>query len=181
LFVIMTAGCPKIKRLLQKLYGGAKAAMKPSTMTTEQMRSITRLHAEIEQAGELEPLLETLVDEPVFEFHPPGGQLIGGDALRRYYVAFLRDFMPRVAETVLLGEWASPDACVHEYQLRLRIDGNLENHQVVGVIYGSGDRIGGERLYGSAKLSDLMLGESRSELVSIEGRSPWMKDVLVFE
>ncbi|MBW2426753.1 MAG: nuclear transport factor 2 family protein [Deltaproteobacteria bacterium] len=155
--------------------------MKPSSMTTEQMRAIARLHAEVEQRGDLEPLLETLVDEPIFEFHPPGGQLIGGETLRRFYTAFLRDFMPLVAETVLLGEWADGDGCVHEYQIRLRIDGRLENHQLTGTIYGSGDRIGGERLYGSPKLLDLMLGDFKRELQPIEGRSQWMKDVYVFE
>lgn len=142
-------------------------------MTTEEMRAITRLHAELEQAGEYDPLIETLVDEPIFEFHPPGGQLIGGQTLRDYYVAFLRDFMPLVEETILIGEWAGPDACVHEYQLRLRIDGKLENHQLMGSIYGSGDRIGGERLYGSAGLMDRMLGDFKSQLVPIEGRTPW--------
>jgi hypothetical protein len=147
--------------------------MKPSTMTTEEMRSITRLHAELEQAGEYDPLIETLVDEPIFEFHPPGGQLTGGQMLRDYYVAFLRDFMPLCEETILIGEWASPQACVHEYQLRLRIDGKLENHQLMGSIYGSGDRIGGERLYGSAGLMDLMLGDFKSKLVPIEGPTQW--------
>jgi len=147
--------------------------MKPSSMTTDEMRAITRLHAELEQAWDYDPLLETLVDEPIFEFHPPGAQLIGGDTLRRYYTAFLRDFMPLVEETILIGEWATPEACVHEYQLRLRIDGKLENHQLMGSIYGSGDRIGGERLYGSAGLMDLMLGDFKAELVPIEGRTQW--------
>jgi hypothetical protein len=147
--------------------------MKPSTMTTDEMRAITRLHAELELNGDYEPLLETLVDEPIFEFHPPGAQLIGGDTLRRYYTAFLRDFMPLVEETVMIGEWADPTACVHEYQLRLRIDGKLENHHLMGTIYGSGDRIGGERLFGGPRLMDLMLGDFKSELVPIVGRTQW--------
>ena len=148
-------------------------SMKPSTMNAEQMAAITRLHAELEQAGDYAPLLATLVDEPIFEFHPPGGQLIGGDTLRRYYVDFLANFMPLVEETLLIGEWATSDACVHEYQLRLRIDGVLENHQLMGAIYGSGDKIGGERLYGSARLTDLMLGKFKDELVSIDGPTQW--------
>ncbi len=148
-------------------------SMKPSTMNAEQMSAITRLHAELEQAGDYEPLLATLVDEPIFEFHPPGGQLIGGDTLRRYYVDFLANFMPLVEETILINEWSNSDACVHEYQLRLRIDGVLENHQLMGSIYGSGDKIGGERLYGSARLADLMLGKFKDELVPIEGPTQW--------
>ena len=80
--------------------------MKPSSMTSEQMAAITRLHAELEQQGDYDPLLATLVDEPIFEFHPPGGQLIGGETLRRYYVRFLAEFMPLVEETILIGEWS---------------------------------------------------------------------------
>ena len=147
--------------------------MKPGTMTPEQMAAITRLHAELELAGDYDPLLATLVDEPIFEFHPPGKQLRGGETLRRYYTRFLAEFMPLVEETILIGEWANESACVHEYQLRLRIDGKLENHQLMGSIYGSGDKIGGERLYGSARLMDLMLGDFAGELVPIEGPTQW--------
>ena len=147
--------------------------MEPSRMNAEQMAAITRLHAELEIAGDYEPLLATLVDEPIFEFHPPGGQLRGGETLRRYYTRFLAEFMPLVEETILIGEWSSEIACIHEYQLRLRIDGRLENHQLMGSIYGSGDKIGGERLYGSSRLMDLMLGDFAKELVAIEGRTPW--------
>lgn len=147
--------------------------MQPSTMTTDEMQSLARRHAALEQERDLEPLLETLVADPVFEFHPPGGRLSGGDTLRRYYVAFLRDFMPLVEETHLIGEWAGPDACLHEYQVCVRADGVVEPHQLVGVIFGSGDRIGGERLYGSDRLIRLMLGSFQSELTPIEGRTPW--------
>ncbi len=145
----------------------------PSTMTPAEMSAITQLHANLELAGDYAPLLATLVAEPIFEFHPPGGQLIGGETLRRYYTRFLADFMPLVEETVLINIWENSDACVHEYQLRLRIDGRLENHQLMGAIYGSGDKIGGERLYGSAPLMDLMLGPFKDELVPIEGPSQW--------
>jgi hypothetical protein len=147
--------------------------MKPSSLTADEVAALTRRHAELELAGDYDPLLATLVDEPVFEFHPPGGQLIGGETLRRYYTRFLAEFMPRVEETILIGEWSTSTACVHEYQLVLRVDGKLERHQLMGSIYASGDRLGGERLYGSAGLMDLMLGPFVDELVPITGRTQW--------
>ena len=147
--------------------------MKPSEMNAQEMAAITRLHAELEQRCDYDPLLETLVEEPIFEFHPPGGQLIGGDCLRRYYVRFLEEFMPLVEETILIGEWATEQACVHEYQLRVRVNGAVENHQLMGSIYGSGKKIGGERLYGSAGLMDLMLGPFVEELTPINGVTQW--------
>ena len=81
--------------------------MEPSRLTADEVRDLTRLHAELEIAGDYEPLLATLVAEPIFEFHPPGGQLIGGETLRRYYTRFLAEFMPLVEETILIGEWAN--------------------------------------------------------------------------
>ena len=145
--------------------------MPPSSMTVEQMAAITARHAELEQQGKYELLLETLCEDPIYEFHPPGGQLRGGDTLRSFYVEFLENFMPLVEEVIFFGEWATPMACVHEYQLGLNIDGQMEYHQLMGAIYGSGDRIGGERLYGSDRLIDLMLGSFKSKLVAIEGPS----------
>lgn len=147
--------------------------MQPSSLTAAEVAALTRRHAELELAGDYDPLLATLVDEPIFEFHPPGGQLIGGETLRRYYTRFLAEFMPLVEETILIGEWATPAACVHEYQLVLRVDGKPERHQLMGSIYASGKLLGGERLYGSARLMDLMLGPFVDELVPIEGRTRW--------
>ena len=43
----------------------------------------------------------------------------------------------------------------------------------MGSIYASGDRLGGERLYGSARLMDLMLGPFMEELVPIEAATQW--------
>ncbi len=142
--------------------------LKPGSMTAAQMSAITQLHAQLEQEGKYEPLLETVCEDPIYEFHPPGGRLCGLDVIRDYYTRFLDEFMPLVEEVHFIGEWTTPEACVHEYQLGLRIDGEIEYHQVMGAIYGSGDRIGGERLYGTEKLMDLMLGPFKSQLTPIE-------------
>lgn len=39
-------------------------------MTTEKMRELVRKHADLEAAFDLEGVLATLVDHPVFEFYP---------------------------------------------------------------------------------------------------------------
>ena len=148
--------------------------MEPSTMTADEMREITRLHATLEQQGDYDPLLATLVDEPIFEFHPPGGQLRGGQTLRDYYVRFLRDFMPLVEETILIGEWPAPrraftSTAGHESM-------TAREPSTHGSIYGSGKPIGGERLYGSAGLMDLCW-RTKEQLVPIDGPTPWAMDM----
>jgi hypothetical protein len=151
--------------------------MKPSNLSAKQVEAIAMRHAELEAECDFEPLMETLIDEPVFEFHPPGGALIGGHTLRRYYRRFLDEFMPLVEGTAMLGATCNEDAAVHEYQLRLRVDGELQYHQVVAVLYASGDRLGGERLYGSEPLLRLMLGPMIDELVPIDGPTQFEKEL----
>ena len=66
---------------------------------------------------------------------------------------------------------SSKNSLILQYQVGLNIDGKMEYHQLMGCIYGAGDRIGGERLYGSDRLIDLMLGSFKSKLIPIEGPS----------
>jgi hypothetical protein len=139
-------------------------AMLPSRLSAEQVLAVARAHSEAEEKCALEPLMATMVAEPVFEFHPPGARLVGGARIRRHYEQFIARFMPLVEGTELLGEWASEIASVQEYRIHLRIDGRRETHGVVAVLYASEDRLGGERLYGSERLLDLMLGPMRAEL-----------------
>lgn len=138
--------------------------MTPGRLTAQQVLELARAHSGAEERRELEPLMATMVPDPVFEFHPPGAQLRGGARIRRHYEQFIARFMPLVEGTELLGEWVSGTGAVHEYRLDLRVDGKRERHAIVAVLYASGDRLGGERLYGSERLMRLMLGEMYDEL-----------------
>ncbi|MCH2170192.1 nuclear transport factor 2 family protein [Myxococcota bacterium] len=154
---------------------GERPVRKPCQLTPDQVLELAQLHSELESSRDLEPLLATLDDEPVFEFHPPGATLSGMDRLRRYYQHFLNDFMPTIEETYLMGEWSGPDAVTFEYQLRLRVGGQLEDHQLVSVMFVCGDRLGGERLYGDERLLKLMLGPLFAELEPITGPTRWAR------
>jgi hypothetical protein len=114
--------------------------------------------------------MATMIAEPVFEFHPPGARLVGGARIRRHYEQFLKRFMPLVEGTTSLGEWVNESASVQEYVIHMRVDGRREDHGVVAVLYASGDRLGGERLYGSERLLRLMLGPMESELEPLATR-----------
>ena len=143
--------------------------MKPSELTAGEASKLAHEHAEAEANPDLEKLMATLVAEPVFEFHPPGGSLRGGEQIRRHYTQFLANFMPLVESTRLMGEWGDASATVQEYTLAIRSDGGeVETHRVVAVLYMSGTRMGGERIYGSEMVIRLMLGELYGELQAID-------------
>ena len=135
--------------------------------SVEKMAALGARHAELEGRGELELLLETLVEDPVYEFYPAGLTMRGGDQVRRFYAQFCEKFLPMRHSYALVGEWVDEKAVVQEYEISLRVDGVVESHRVLGILYAEGDRLGGERVYASERFVRLMTGELFDELVPI--------------
>ena len=79
----------------------------PDGWSVERMLALAHRHADLEAKRELEPLLATLVAEPVYEFHPIGKKMSGGAATRRYYEQFFADFMEKIVGYDLLDEWCN--------------------------------------------------------------------------
>jgi hypothetical protein len=134
-----------------------------SNWTTLDMLKLGQRHADLEARRELEPLLETLVSEPRYEFHPLGLGLNGGERVRGYYAQFFAGFMQTIVDAVLIDEWANERAVVQEYDIRVERDGSQETHRVVGVLFAEdspeGMRLGGERVYASERCVRQMAGD----------------------
>ncbi len=136
----------------------------PTDWNVERMLELGHRHAQLETERRLDPLMDTLVAEPVYEFHPLGMGLSGGERVRRYYAQFFERFMTRIVGYELLDEWANERSVVQEYDIELDVDGTKETHRVVGILFAEGDRLGGERVYGSERIVRLMLGDLFDEL-----------------
>jgi hypothetical protein len=87
--------------------------------------------------------------------------------VRRYYTQFFSDFMAKVAGYELLDEWVNERSVVQEYDITLEVDRARETHRVVGVLYAQGERLGGERIYGSERAVRRMAGCLFDELEPI--------------
>ena len=124
------------------------------------MLALARLHARLETERKLDPLMDTLIEEPEYEFYPLNLRMRGGDLCRRYYQQFFDDFMQKIAGYAMRDEWASESSVAQEYDIALRIDGVVETHRVLGVLFvdRNGARLGGERIYGSERVIQLMAG-----------------------
>lgn len=131
------------------------------------MLALGRLHARLEEERDLDAVMATLVAEPVYEFHPLGMKLRGGERTRRYYWQFFDDFMQRIEGHRLLDEWVNERSVVQEYDITLRVDGVAETHRVVGVLFAEGELLGGERIYGGERVLRLMIGSLFDELEPI--------------
>ena len=137
--------------------------------TVDDMIELGHRHADLEAERRLEPLLETMISEPRYEFHPLALGMSGGDRVRRYYAQFFEGFMAKIVGYELVGEWADEDAVVQEYDITTDDDGLRETHRVVGILFavdaGNGRKLlGGERVYASERCVRLMAGDLFSEL-----------------
>ena len=136
--------------------------------TLEDMAELATRHADLEGRGELEPLLATLADDPVYEFPPQRLRMQGDAVVRRFYIHFVEHFLGFSHDSTLLSEWVTEDAVAQEYDMGLDIDGVIERHRVLGVLYRRGRLLGGERVYASERFIRLMTGPVFEELEPLD-------------
>lgn len=129
--------------------------------TAEQMRELGMRHAILETKGDLEGTMATLVPEPVYEFHPSRLRLAGQADVRRYYEHLSKNFVTRVAHT-LVEEWVTPRSLAQEYDIIWDPEGVAETHRVIGILFldEATRLLGGERIYASEACARRMLGDA---------------------
>ena len=135
-----------------------------SNLDAEAVRELGYRHAEVETEGSMEETMATLIEHPVYDFFPVGLRLEGAEGVRRYYQHLFDEFLPFVESTRLIGEWVGEDALTQEYEVRLRKDGVLERHYILGILYVEGSLLGGERIWGSEQTLRRLLGPLYDEL-----------------
>ena len=135
-----------------------------STLTPAEMLELSELHARMERQGKIEPLMDTLVEDPLYEFPTIGRVLRGRDRIRRYYLQFFDDYMRRVTDGKRLGQWVDRERFVLESDLRVRVGDGSERHRILSVFWASGDRLGGERIYAAENVIRQMAGSLFGEL-----------------
>ena len=80
------------------------------------------------------------------------------------YTQFCERFLPLRHSFTLVAEWVSETSVAQEYDVSLRVDGRVETHRVLGVLYASGGLLAGERVYASERFIRLMTGDLFDEL-----------------
>ncbi len=133
----------------------------------EQMLELATRHAKVESRKRLDDLMDTLIEEPVYEFLAQGLTLRGGARVRRYYRQFFEDYMSRVTGGRRLGQWGDETAVAREDAIEIAGADGPEVHRVMSVLFAEGDRLGGERIYASDHVVRMMAGEMFAELEPI--------------
>jgi hypothetical protein len=135
------------------------------------MHTLGVRHATLEAEGDLDGTMDTLVDEPVYEFWPAGRRMVGRDAVRRYYRHLIDHFMPSQIGYEMVAETLSTEALSQEYVIELEGPEGPERHRVLGILVrdeAHPDRLSGERIWGDEAFLRRMVGPIWDELDGID-------------
>lgn len=130
-------------------------------MTVDEMRNIVKKHADLETQLDLDGVLATLVDNPIYEFHPDRLRLEGKENIRQFYQDHFNYFFPLIKSHTLINEcWDANSACL-EYDIYLKepYDPN-HAYRINVVLTEKNSLLIGERFYVENELARLMAGPS---------------------
>jgi hypothetical protein len=138
-----------------------------SDWNAERMLELATRHARLEGQKRLDDLMDTLIEEPVYEFPVQGLTLRGGASVRRYYQQFFDDYMSHVKGARLVSQWADGVAVAREDAIEVEGGDGPRLQRVMSVLFAVGDRLGGERIYASDSVVRMMAGAMFTELENI--------------
>ncbi|MEU6705691.1 hypothetical protein [Streptomyces wuyuanensis] len=134
-------------------------------MSADKMRELMKAHSTCETNTDLQGTMNTLVENPVYEFHPARLRLEGREKVERFYREHFDSFFPLISSHEPVSEcWDSHSACL-EYDLRLRAPHDSQVYRIMVVLTREGQLLAGERFYVCEELARLMAGASFDEFV----------------
>jgi len=139
----------------------------PARWDAQAMLELGTRHARLEAEGKLDLVMETLVDDPVYEFWPIGLRMRGRDQVLRYYEHLIGTFYGEQRSYRLIEEWLSERSLAQEYEMVVRFDEGFETHRVIGILFAQDGLLGGERVWGSKAVLKKMVGPVWDELEEI--------------
>ncbi len=130
-------------------------------MIAEKIRQLVQKHADLEVKLDLEGVLGTLADCPIYEFYPARLKLEGKENIRKFYRQHFDCFFPKIKSFQLINEWANENAVCFEYDLYLKepFDPNRV-FRIMVVVTAKDSLLLGERFFVEDELVRLMTGPS---------------------
>lgn len=78
-------------------------------LTLERMQDLLQIHTEYERVNDVDGVMSTLVDDPIFEFHPQNVRIQGRAAVREMYTRLCNTILPQFATNDRVRRANSPD------------------------------------------------------------------------
>jgi hypothetical protein len=128
----------------------------------EEMKTLVQKHADLESKHDIEGVLATLVENPVYEIYPSRLKLEGKESVRAFYREHFVSFFPLIASFKLVNEWWNPESACMEYDLLLKAPYDKKPYRILVVLTAKNNLLLGERFYIDEELAKLMSGSAFS-------------------
>jgi hypothetical protein len=127
-------------------------------MTIEEMKKLVQTHANLEENHDLEGVLATLVENPLYEIFPARLKLEGKENVRAFYRQHFHFFFPLIASSRLINEWWNPESACMEYDLFLKAPYPEKPYRILVILTAKNNLLLGERFYISEELAQIFSG-----------------------
>ena len=131
-------------------------------MTIQEMKVLVQKHADLESKHDLEGVLATLVEDPIYEIYPMRLKLEGKENIRAFYREHFDSFFPLIASFQLINEWWDSESAAMEYDLFLKPPYAEKSYRIQVILTAKNNLLLGERFYISQELARLMSGAAFS-------------------
>ena len=129
-------------------------------MSADEMRRLVEEHSAAETRVDLDATMATLVDHPVYEFHPARLRLEGREDVARFYREHFDSFFPLIASNTPINACWGEDSASMEFDVYLKPPYDKHPYRINVVLSREGDLLIGERFYTSLELVKLMTGNT---------------------
>lgn len=161
MFVLLLAFSAALIVMVRK-NGAPAPSLIRKQMTIENMKSLVKKHADLETKHDLEGVLATLVEDPVYEIYPARLKLQDKENVRAFYREHFDSFFPLIASFTLINEWWAPESACMEYDLFLKAPYADKPYRILVVLTAKNNLLLGERFYINDELAQLMSGTAFS-------------------
>ena len=140
--------------------------IKPAHLCIEassEMRKLVQKHTDLETKLDLDGVLATLIEDPVYEFHPDQLRLEGKENVRQFYLDHFYSFFPLIKSHVFINaNWDDHSARL-EFDLYLKPPYNPDRpYRIIVTLTEKDSLLIGESFYVENELAQIMAGPSFS-------------------
>lgn len=129
---------------------------------------VAKRHADAEDKGDLDAILATMEDNPVYDLYPIGRTFSGMEMTRRYYEHFVSTARHQIAGFELHSEWVGDAGVAQEYTVLLKNpNGAPTSHRIFAILTFGKTKLSGERMYADETLLRCLVGPLWDELEPI--------------
>lgn len=134
-------------------------------MTVDEMRKLVQKHSDLETKLDMEGVLATVVENPIYEFYLDRLRLEGKENIRQFYRNHFDSFFPLKSHVMISECWDVHSACM-EYDLYLKEPHDPNRaYRIMVVLTRENSLLIGERFYVETELAQLMAGSSFKKFI----------------